>query len=137
LDFVRRNEFFRKYPEGMSGEKFVDTLLAETSQTSFDRAALLALYDGTQEGRAAIVSRLITSPAFVRAEYNRAYVLMQYFAYLRRDADEAGYNFWLNVLQSKAREADAFSAVACAFLSSAEYQARFGMVISHTTSECR
>jgi len=142
-DFVSRPEFFKKYPADMSAEQFVDALEAENSQTSapgasFERADLISLYDGTQAGRATIVSRLISDPAFVRAEYSRAYVLMQYFAYLRRDPDEAGYNFWLNVLQNKpARDAEAFRGVACAFLSSAEYQLRFGMVITHSSSECR
>ena len=28
-------------------------------------------------------------------EYNSAFVLMHYFAYLRRDPDAAGFHFWL------------------------------------------
>jgi len=135
--FVRRREFLSKYPESLNAQQFVDSLLAETQQASGDRAHLLALYDGSDAARAAIVNLVVTSPGFVRAEYNRAYVLMQYFAYLRRDPDEAGYNFWLNALQNKPiRDSEAFRGVACGFLSSAEYQLRFGMIVTHTPSEC-
>jgi hypothetical protein len=34
----------------------------------------------------------------VAAEYNKAFVLKEYYGYLRRGIDQAGYNFWLNVL---------------------------------------
>jgi len=142
LDFVNRLEFSRKYPAQLNAEQFVDGLVLESLPTpasisSAEHSNLISLYDGTWAGRAAIVSRLISDPAFVRAEYSRRYVLMQYFAYFRRDPDEAGYNFWLNVLQNKsARDVEAFREVSCAFLNSAEYQSRFGMVITHSTSEC-
>jgi hypothetical protein len=143
LDFVgRRDEFAEKYPARLKADEFVASLLSDNIQKgsadiSSERAALLVLYDGSDAGRAAILSRLVASPGFVRAEYNRTFVLMQYFAYLRRDPDEAGYNFWVNVLQNKSpREADAFRSVACAFLSSTEYQARFGMAVYRTNGEC-
>jgi hypothetical protein len=62
---------------------------------------------------------------------------MQYFGYLRRDPDERGFNFWLNVLQSKpASDSRAYQAMVCSFLSSAEYQARFGMTLTHSDAEC-
>src|SRR6185503_3703040 len=31
---------------------------------------------------------------YSNGEYNGAYVLMQYFGYLRRDPDSGGYTFW-------------------------------------------
>jgi hypothetical protein len=142
LDFIERTEFVEKYSRGLTAEEFVSSLLSENIQKggadlSSERAALLSLYDGSDEGRAAILSRLVGSPAFVRAEYSRTFVLMQYFAYLRRDPDEAGYEFWINVLQNKSvRDADAFRAVACAFVSSLEYQARFGMPLLRTNADC-
>ncbi len=33
-------------------------------------------------------------------EFNAAFVTMEYFGYLRRDPDTAGFNFWLNKLNS-------------------------------------
>ncbi|HYW73308.1 MAG TPA: hypothetical protein VE961_19965, partial [Pyrinomonadaceae bacterium] len=66
-------------------------------------------------------------------EFNRAFVLMQYFGYLRRnpnDAPEAtldfqGYNFWLNKLNQFNGNFTAAEMVK-AFLASSEYRHRFG-----------
>jgi hypothetical protein len=137
FDFVTRPEFVKKYPVAMTAEAFVETLLAESAQTSSERSALVSLYDGKDTGRAAIVERVVSSPAFTKAEYNRVFVLLQYFVYLRRDPDESGYMFWLNTLQTKpTTSANALRSVTCAFVNSAEYQSRFGMAITHSTSEC-
>lgn len=64
---------------------------------------------------------------------NRAFVLMQYFGYLRRnpnDAPEAtldfqGYNFWLNKLNQFNGDFVGAEMVR-AFLDSTEYRHRFG-----------
>ena len=59
---------------------------------------------------------------------NPAYVLMQFFGYLRRNPDDVpdgnlnGYNFWLNELNSGTKTT--FDMVD-AFTSSIEYRARF------------
>ena len=63
-------------------------------------------------------------------ELNPAFVLMEYFGYLRRNPDDApdnnfnGYDFWLNKLNSFAdfRQAEMVEA----FISSSEYRSRFG-----------
>ena len=141
-DFVAGAEFKRRYPRTMNGAQFVDALLASTSQSSgvdlsVQRSSLLDLYNGADSGRVEILRRLADSQAFAQAEYKRAFVLMQYFAYLRRDPDERGLSFWVNVLQSKAdTDQTSYRAMVCSFLSSAEYQSRFGMTITHTNSEC-
>ena len=76
-------------------------------------------------------------PEFKQAEYNRTFVLMQYFGYLRRAPDQNGYEFWLNVLNLKLPgDPKAHRAMVCAFISSSEYQARFGMMITHSNGEC-
>ena len=66
-------------------------------------------------------------------ELNRAFVLMQYFGYLRRNPNDApepglnfdGYNFWLNKLnQFNGNYVDA--EMVKAFITSGEYRQRFG-----------
>jgi hypothetical protein len=64
-------------------------------------------------------------------EFTRAFVLMQYFGYLRRNPNDApnsdysGYDFWL-------RKLNAFNGnyikaeMVKAFITSAEYRQRFG-----------
>jgi hypothetical protein len=48
------------------------------------------------------------------SQFNRAFVLLQYFVYLRRDPDLAGYDFWLNILNNA--EPNNYRAMVCAFL---------------------
>lgn len=142
-NFVRRREFQQKYPDSMKAAAFVDAVLADILQNSgvnlsFERNNLMTVYDGTDSGRAKIISRVATRPAFVQTEYPRAFVLMQYFGYLRRDPDETGYSFWLNLLLDRpGNDPDAFTGTVCAFLNSNEYQSRFGMAITHTGSDCK
>jgi hypothetical protein len=65
------------------------------------------------------------------AEFNRAFVLMQFFGYLRRnpndlpDADYTGYDFWLTKLNQFNGNYNAAEMVK-AFIVSTEYRQRFG-----------
>ena len=70
-------------------------------------------------------------PNAVSAEYNRAFVLMQYFGFLRRnpndapDTDHSGFDFWLTKLnQFNGNYLDA--EMVKAFITSTEYRQRFG-----------
>ncbi|HVG38012.1 MAG TPA: DUF4214 domain-containing protein, partial [Pyrinomonadaceae bacterium] len=61
--------------------------------------------------------------SFYDKEFNSAFVLMQYFGYLRRDADDAGFNFWLEKLN---RLGDYKNAqMVRSFVISDEYRNRF------------
>ena len=141
LIFVERPEFQRKYSQ-VKAKEFVDSLMSSAMETNgvnidSERDALLALFDGTNQGHARILTRLITRPAFVDAQYNQTFVLLQYFSYLRRDPDKDGYDAWVNLLKSKPlRDRAAGRSVVCAFLNSAEYQSRFAMVDTHNTGTC-
>jgi hypothetical protein len=142
LAFVQRSEFQHRYPSAMKAKEFVNSLTSSISQVadtdlSIQRDPLIASYDGTNAGRAALLTRLLASRVFTDAEYNQAFVVMQYFSFLRRDPDDAGYNLWVNVLKSKpARDREAARSMVCTFLNSAEYQARFGMLATHSSNEC-
>ena len=86
------------------------------------------------ETRASVLQKIVENQAFYQREYNRAFVLMQYFGYLRREPDEGGFNFWLNVLNNRVQ--GNFKAMVCAFATSAEYQLRFAPTFTHTNQEC-
>ena len=72
-------------------------------------------------------------PLLAQQEFNKAFVLMQYFGYLRRNPndppeltlDYQGYNFWLNKLNSFGGNYVNAEMVK-AFLVSSEYRQRFG-----------
>lgn len=142
LAFVQRSEFLKLFPASLTAQEFVDGLLSGVSQNSgvdlsAERASMLAMYDGAATGRAAILKRLAGNEQLVKADTDKFFVLMQYFGLLLRDPDEAGYRFWLNSLENKNPSEHArYSPMICAFLSSTEYQSRFGMLITHSPSEC-
>jgi len=142
LAFVQRADFQRRYPSTLKPAEFVDQLLANAGQRSnpdikVERPALLGLFDGMNSGRAAILARIASYSSVVDAQYNEAFVMLQYFSYLRRDPDESGLNFWMNTLKSKPlRDPAAARFVVCSFMTSTEYQNRFGMIATHSNAEC-
>jgi hypothetical protein len=88
-------------------------------------------------GRALVLRHVADNTTFQAAEYNKAFVLTQYFGYLRRDPEEGGFLFWLNVLNTAVPNSPAgYRSMVCAFITSAEYQSRFGSVISHNDRNC-
>lgn len=137
-EFTLRDEFQLAYPENLTAEQFIDRLVYSIRlNTGVDlisrREALLAQYVAT--GRRAQVLRLVAEDERLRqAEYNRAFVLMQYFGYLRRDPDAGGFEFWLNVLNNQ--QSGNFRGMVCAFLTSREFQERFGPTVPRNDHEC-
>jgi hypothetical protein len=142
LNFVQRASFVQEYPLTQTADQFVNTMLTVVKNycgvdLSSQRSALLALYDGTDNGRAAILRQVVDSPALLDAEYNQSFVLMEYFGYLRRDPDAGGFDFWLAQVNKFAlRDVGIQHAMACSFITSAEYQTRFSPVVTHTNLEC-
>lgn len=86
------------------------------------------------DSRARVVRALIDDSAFSAALYNPAFVLMQYFGYLQRGPDQAGYDFWLDHLNN--RNPNNYRAMVCAFITSAEYQRRFSQIVTHSNQDC-
>jgi hypothetical protein len=77
-----------------------------------------------------VLRKVAEHPELARLELNRAFVLMQYFGYLRRDpnegrdADFRGFAFWLKKLDDNAGDFHRAQMVK-AFLDSFEYRERF------------
>jgi uncharacterized delta-60 repeat protein len=134
-EFVQRSEFINVYPADMTREQFVDAVIqrmqvrAGVSMTD-SRDGFLSDYD--TGGRALVARHASEASAFVDAEYNKAFVLMEYFGYLRRGGDQRGYAFWLDVLNRGAGH----RGMVCSFITSTEYQQRFSTVVTHTNTEC-
>ena len=89
----------------------------------------------TTTGRANTLRKLVEYQEFKDAEFNRAFVLSQYFLFLRRNPDTGGYNFWLDVLNN--RVPGNYRSMVCAFVTSKEYQERFSAIIPRNNQECR
>jgi uncharacterized delta-60 repeat protein len=134
--FVKRAQFKAAYPDSMTPTEFVNKLYDTAGLSPFtsERAAAIQALTNNQKTRAQVLLDVIEIPAFKTREYNPSFVLMQYFGYLKRDPDQGGYDFWLNVLNNKV--ANNYRAMVCAFITSAEYQLRFGSTVTHTNQEC-
>jgi len=70
------------------------------------------------------------NPLLVQRERNRAFVLMQYFGYLRRDPNSApdlnysGYQFWLDKLETFGGDF-VQAAMLSAYIEAPQYRQRF------------
>ena len=102
---------------------------AVVTPTAAERqAALDAFGTGGVAGRARALRAVAENQQLYDREYNAAFVLMQYYGYLRRnpedlpDTDRSGYNFWLGELNRTGN----YSNMVRAFIVSEEYRKRFG-----------
>ena len=130
---------FSKYQGQLSPESFVDALIQNVQNTSAldlgDQRAQLIKYQRRNLNQSQPVVRALTeNTAFRNAEYIPAFVLSEYFAYLRRDPDGGGYDFWLQVLNNG--DPGNYRGMVCGFINSFEYQRRFGAVVTHSDGEC-
>lgn len=148
--FVQRPEFISKYPANLTAMQFVDALLANLMSDSgvdlgSQRNALITQFN--QDGAGMVLYRVaddniqinpINNRPFIDAEYNRAFVASQYFGYLRRNSDIAGFLFWLGQVNgAPLRDVPKQHAMVCSFITSTEYQLRFSSVITHSNTECQ
>lgn len=130
--FVARPEFVFKYPTTQTPAVFVDALFTNAAivPSAAQRQAAIDEFAGAgdttdQAARARALRRVAENTAFSQAQFNRAFVLMEYFGYLRRDPDSSGYNFWLNKLNAAGGNF-INSDMVKGFLVSSEYRQRFG-----------
>ncbi len=138
LDFVQRSRFTNAFPTSMTPAQLVDRLNTDTGNvlSPTDRATAIALFGSATDtsnitARAQALRQAAENPNLQTAEFNRAFVLMQFFGYLRRnpneapDADYTGYDFWLTKLNQFNGNFVAAEMVK-AFITSSEYRQRFG-----------
>ncbi|HEX8337774.1 MAG TPA: S8 family serine peptidase, partial [Pyrinomonadaceae bacterium] len=129
---------FRALYDSKTNAQYVEALYSNAGVTpaAAERDALVAGLNASTETRASVLRKVADSAALRRQEYNRAFVLMQYFGYLRRNPDDVGldgqpdpdlvgYNFWLRKLDDFDGDWRAAEMVK-AFVTSIEYRRRFG-----------
>ena len=138
-EFVQRSRFATAYPSGMTPAQFVDQLFVNAGVTpsAIDRASAINEFGSSTTttdiaARARALRRVAENATLAQQEFNRAFVLMQYFGYLRRNPNDPpeptldfqGYNFWLNKL-SQFNGSFQDAEMVKAFLVSTEYRQRF------------
>ena len=97
-EFMSRPAFVTKF-NGLNNTEYVDTLLSTADITHPARDFwIVALGDGTRT-RAEVLREISDSTEVSTKYFNQAFVVMQYFGYLRRQPD-AFYLDWIHVLDS-------------------------------------
>jgi hypothetical protein len=135
LAYVQRPDFLLAYPESMTAAQIVDKMNTNAGNvlSASERTNLINLLGPTPDDisrRAAVLRAIAEDSDLKMAEFNKAFVLMQYFGYLRRspndfpDSDFAGFNFWLTKLNQFNGNFEQAEMVK-AFILSIEYRQRF------------
>ena len=123
--WVDRAAFHAAY-DNLPNDGYVEALISNTGVTFTDseRATLVGGLNGGTLTRAQVLAQVAQDERFVRAKFNEAFVRMQYFGYLRREPDDAGFHFWLNKLNEFEGNFERAEMVK-AFIVSGEYRDRF------------
>jgi hypothetical protein len=137
--FVARSRFTTAYPTTRTPTEFVDALFANAgvTPTASDRTSAINEFGGAGNtadipARARVLRKVAENSILNQQEKNRAFVLMQYFGYLRRnpndhqDSDYTGYDFWLTKL-NEFNGNFVNAEMVKAFITSGEYRQRFGI----------
>jgi len=118
----QRTEFKNRY-DAMSNSAYVNALEANAEVTVTNKQALIDALNGGQMNRGQVLRNIVESQAVGDRFFNRAFVAMQYFGYLRRDPDTIGYDNWVTTLTN---DPSNFRHMIFGFLFSNEYRGRFG-----------
>ncbi|HEY9402666.1 MAG TPA: Calx-beta domain-containing protein [Pyrinomonadaceae bacterium] len=123
-EFVQREEFRMRY-DSLSNAAYVDALAQTAGVTLTNRDQLVSDLNTGRKTRSQVLREIVDSQAFAgrRSVFNQAFVLSQYFGYLRRDPDAGGFQNWLTYLNNNPGD---FRTMVNGFVNSVEYRARFG-----------
>jgi CSLREA domain-containing protein len=139
-EFVATTRFINAFPTTMTPAEFVAKLNQNAGDvlSANERTTAINFFSGAADSsnttaRAKALRQVAEDQDFFTAESNRAFVLTEYFGYLRRNPNDApesnldysGYEFWLGKLNQFNGDYIAAEMVK-AFISSAEYRQRFG-----------
>ena len=139
--FSARQEFRTRY-DALSNTAYVNALLdryalqqittpdpqqpEEPSRVTLTRADLINRLGQTGAQaltRAQVLRAVVESNEVAASEFNRAFVAMQYYGYLRRTPEADGFNDWLRVINE---DPNNVRVMVNGFMNSVEYRLRFG-----------
>jgi hypothetical protein len=136
--FVQRTEFTNTYGTMMNAQ-YVNVLMRRysltqittpdpanpdgTNKVTLTTADLTNQLNATTLTRAQVLRAIADSDQVFSLEFNQAFVAMQYYGYLRRIPEPAGFNGWLDYLNAHPTDS---RTMVNGFMNSAEYRLRFG-----------
>jgi hypothetical protein len=120
--WMQRSEFKSRY-DGLSNSDYVNALESNAEVTLSNKQALIDALNANQKNRGQVLREVVETQTVADRFFNRAFVSMQYFGYLRRDPDTVGFNNWLSTLNADPNNS---RHMIFGFLFSTEYRQRFG-----------
>jgi Domain of unknown function (DUF4214) len=120
-DFVQKPEFKAIY-DALSNQAYVDKLEQTAGVTISNKADLVNALNGGTQTRAQVLRTFVESQPVFDKFFNRGFVTMQYFGYLRRDPDTIGFQNWVDTLNA---DPSNFRHMIFGFIFSTEYRNRF------------
>jgi hypothetical protein len=120
--WMQRPEFKSRY-DGLNNSQFVNALEANAEITVSNKQTLIDALNANTMNRGQVLRDIVESQAAANRFFNRAFVSMQYFGYLRRDPDTIGFQNWVSTLNA---DPSNFRHMIFGFLFSTEYRQRFG-----------
>ncbi|HKP39348.1 MAG TPA: zinc-dependent metalloprotease family protein [Pyrinomonadaceae bacterium] len=122
VEFTSRAAFQARYA-GLGNDAFVDTLCSTVGLPNHPGKQTWknALNAGSMT-RAQVTRALVESGEMAQRYFTEAFVIMQYFGYLRRTAD-ASYLAWVTTMNA---DPNNYRVMISGFLNSLEYRRRFG-----------
>jgi hypothetical protein len=140
LSFVNRADFKAAFPPSMTAAQFVDKLdqnaggVLDAGERQSLVNALTTAGANDAQARANVLRAVADDQTLRDREFNKAFVLMQYFGYLKRNPDDEGiggpdpnflgFSFWLGKLNDNNGNFVQAEMVK-AFITSIEYRGRF------------
>jgi glucose/arabinose dehydrogenase len=119
-DFTSRAAFVNQYGT-LSNSAYVDALAQTAGVTLSNRQALVDSLEAGTLTRAQALRQIAESGEVYQRYYNQAFVVMEYFGYLRRDPD-ALYPSWISVLDTNPTNS---RRMVEGFVEATEYRNRF------------
>jgi hypothetical protein len=121
-EFVQRTEFKTRYDSQVTPSNYVDALLTTAGlQGHPSRAGWIAGLTNGQLTRGQVLRQLAESQQLSDKFSVEAFVVMQYFGYLRRNPDK----FYLDWIQIMNQDPANYRNMVNGFMNSTEYRARF------------
>ena len=119
-EFSRRPEFVSRYGS-LNNTAYVDQLMNTAGVSLSNRQTLIDSLNNQTATRSQVLRQIAASGEVYQRYYNQAFVVMEYFGYLRRDPD-ALYTNWIGVLDANPTDA---RRMVEGFVDSTEYRRRF------------
>lgn len=121
-DFMSRTEFRNRYDSKTVPRDYVNELEAAARVTLSNKEALIADLEQGRKTRAQVLRAVAESTEVTNRYFIPAFVVMEYFGYLRRDPD-ALYQTWIDTFNANPNN---YRQMVNGFMNSTEYRSRFG-----------